>query len=259
MADSREASFGRLAQGATGPQELLETEAAHGRAERFAALDALVGRLAIRSLSGEVPFRIEGTEEALSTGRSATIRLGGLDDDERLVLDDQYSLDKQQARGSWSSQNKIAGRPGYLHFPHHLRTFGKFFHQSVESAGSWSISSEATSEALFAHTVMDPLFSSLYEPFTLRSGRAFPPSYDDSPEKAERSRERRRTRWQEVDSFFTALDLGVGPELSAVRPGGGWSRLRSAEQLSAKVALAEAIRRGAEGVGPSSLRSNHAW
>src|SRR5215207_2347681 len=91
VADSREASFGRLAQGATGPQELLETEAAHGRAERFAALDALVGRLAIRSLSGEVPFRIEGTEEALSTGRSATIRLGGLDDDERLVLDDQYS------------------------------------------------------------------------------------------------------------------------------------------------------------------------
>ena len=257
MADSREASFGRLAQGATGPQELLETEAAHGRAERFAALDALVGRLAIRSLSGEVPFRIEGTEEALSTGRSATIRLGGLDDDERLVLDDQYSLDKQQARGSWSSQNKIAGRPGYLHFPHHLRTFGKFFHQSVESAGSWSISSEATSEALFAHTVMDPLFSSLYEPFTLRSGRAFPPSYDDSPEKAEKSRERRRARWQEVDSFLTALDLGVAPELSAVRPGGGWSRLRAAEQLSAKVALADAIRRGAERAGPASFGAHY--
>jgi hypothetical protein len=137
--------------------------------------------------------------------------------------------------------------------------YGRFFHESVESDGYWSISSEATPEALFAHTVMEPLFSSLYEPFALRSGRAFPPSFDDSPEKAEGSRERRRARWQEVDSFFTALDLEVEPELSAVRTGGGWSRLRSAEQLSAKVALAEAIRRGAEGVGPSSVRSNHAW
>lgn len=127
----------------------------------------------------------------------------------------------------------------------------------MESDGYWSISSEAIPEALFAHTVMDPLFSSLYEPFVLRSGRAFPPSFDDLPEKAERSRERRRACWQEVDSFFTALDLGVGPELLAVRPGGGWSRLRSAEQLSAKVALAEVIRRRAEGAGPSSVGARY--
>ena len=235
----------------------MEAGAAHGRAEGFAALDALIGRLALRSLSDEVPFRIEGTDETRSTGRMATIRLGGLDDEERLVLDESFSLEKQQARGSWSSQAKITGSLGHLHFPHHLRTYGRFFHESVESDGYWSISSEATPEALFAHTVMDPMFSSLYEPFALRSGRAFPPSLDDSPEKAERSRERRRACWQEVDSFFTALDLGVGPELLAVRPGGGWSRLRSAEQLSAKVALAEVIRRRAEGAGPSSVGARY--
>ncbi len=257
MADSKKASFGRLAQGATEPHQLLEAEAAHGRVEGFAALDALIGRLTLRSLSGEVPFRIEGDDEARSTGRMATIRLGGLDDEERLVLDDSFSLEKQQARGSWSSQAKITGRLGRLHFPHHLREHGRFFHESVESDGYWSISSEATPEALFAHTVMDPLFSSLYEPFVLRSGRAFPPSFDDSPEKVERSRERRRARWQEVYSFFTALDLGVEPELSAVKPGGGWSRLRSAEQLSTKGALVDAIRRGAEGVGPSSLGARY--
>jgi hypothetical protein len=79
---------------------LVEAEAAHGRAEGFAALDALIGRLALRSLSDEVPFRIEGTDETRSTGRMATIRLGGLDDEERLVLDESFSLEKQQARGS---------------------------------------------------------------------------------------------------------------------------------------------------------------
>jgi hypothetical protein len=96
VADRKQMSFGRLAQRATGPQELVEAEAAHGRAEDFAALDALIGRLALSSLSGEVPFRIEGADETRSTDRMATIRLGGLDE-ERLVLDKSFSLEKQQA------------------------------------------------------------------------------------------------------------------------------------------------------------------
>lgn len=36
-----------------------------------------------------------------------------------------------------------------------------------------------------------------------------------------------------------------------------WSRLRAAEQLSAKVALVDAIRRGAERVGPTSLGARY--
>lgn len=257
MADRREESFGRLASRATTPLELLEVEVAHERAEGFAALDSLVGQLALRSLRGEVPFRVEGENETRATGRPATLRLSVLTDEEERIVDDLFSLEKQQARGSWSSQAKINGRLGRLHFPHHLMEHGRFFHEAVESDSYRSVSAEASPEALLTHTVLDPMFSSLYEPFVLRSGRAFPPSFDDSPEKAERSRERRRTRWQEVDAFFAALDLGVEPELSAVRPGGGWSRLRAAEQLSAKVALADAIRRGTERVGPAALGARY--
>lgn len=257
MADRKEESFGRLALGATAPQKLLEAEVVHERAEGFAALDALVGRLSLRSLSGEVPFHVEGDDETRATGRPATLRLSRLSDEERRVLDDLFSLEKQQARGSWSSRAKIDGRLGRLHFPHHLMEHGRFFHEAVESDSYRSVSSEASPEALLSHMVLDPMFSSLYEPFVLRSGRAFPPSFDDSPEKAERSRERRRARWHEVDAFFAALDLGVEPELSAVKPGGGWSRLRAAEQLSAKVALADAIQRGAERVGPVSLGARY--
>lgn len=154
------------------------------------------------------------------TGRSATLRLSGLTNDEKQLMADLFSLKKQQARGSWSSQAKIAGRLGRLHFSHHLMKHGKYFHESVESDTYRSVSAEASPEALLAHTVLDPMLSSFYEPFVLRSSRAFPPSFDDSPEKVERFRERRRTRWQEVDAFFAALDLGVEPELSAVRPGG---------------------------------------
>ncbi len=256
MAD-REEGFGRSASRATEPRELLEAEAAHGRDEGFVGLDALVGRLALRSLSGEVPFRVEGIDDTRGTGRMATLRLSGLADEERRLLDDLFSLEKQQARGSWSSQAKIDGRLGRLHFPHHLREYSRFFHESVESDAYRSILSEASPEALLAHTVMEPMFASLYEPFVLRSGRAFPPSFDDSPERAEKSRERRWARWREVDTFFSALDLGVEPEFSALRPGGGWSRLRAAEQLSAKVTLAEAIRRGAERAGPTWLGARY--
>lgn len=257
MADRKEETFGRLALRATAPRELLEAEADHGRGEALAALDALVGRLALRSLRGETPFRAEGVEDARATGRPATLHLSGLNDVERRVLDDLFSLEKQRARGSWSSRTQIEGRLGRLHFPHHLMEHGRFFHESVESDAYRSVSAEASPEAPFAHTVLVPMFSSLYEPFVLRSGRAFPPSFDDSPEKAERSREKRRNRWQEVDTFFAAIDLGVEPELSVVKPGGGWSRLRATEQLSAKAALADAILRGAERVGPASLGAHY--
>jgi hypothetical protein len=257
VADGKEGSFGRLASRATTPRELLEAEADRGRTERLAVLDALVGRLALRSLSGEVPFHIEGADDTRATGRPSTLRLSGLTDEERRVLDDLFSLEKQQTRGSWFSQPEINGRLGRLHFPHHLMKHGRFFHESVESDAYRSVSSEASPEALLTHTVLDPMFSALYEPFALRSGRAFPPSFDDSLEKAERSRERRRARWQEVDAFFTALGLRVESELSAVKPGGGWSRLRAAEQLSAKVTLADAIRRGAERLGPASLGARY--
>lgn len=256
MADRKEESFGRLALETAAPLELLRAEAAHGRSKVFAALDALVGRFALRSLRGEIPFHVEG-EDTRATGRPATLRLSSLSDEERQVLDELFSLEKQQARGSWSSRVKIDGRLGRLHFPHHLMKHGRFFHESVESDTYRPVSAEASPEALLVHTVLDLMFSSLYEPFVLRSGRAFPPSFDDSPEKAESSRERRRTRWQEVNTFFAALELGVEPELSAVRPGGGWSRLRAAEQLSAKVALADAIRREAERVGPASLGARY--
>ena len=256
VADRKEESFGSLASRATMPLEFFEAEVVQGHAEGFVALDTLVGRLALRSLSGEVPFYVE-SDDARATGRPATLHLRDLNDEERQVLGELFSIEKQQARGSWFSQAKIAGRLGHLHFPHHLIEHGRFFHESVESDSYRSVSAEASPEALLAHTVLDPMFSSLYEPFILRSGRAFPPAFDDSPKKAESSRERRRTRWQEVSAFFTALDLGVEPELSVVRPGGGWSRLRAAEQLSAKVALADAIRRGAEHVGPASFGARY--
>jgi hypothetical protein len=254
VADPKEESFGRLAARAASPQALLDAEEAHGRAEGFAALDSLIGKLTLRALRGETIFSVEGVDETSASGRVATLRLGDLSDEERVLLEDWFSKENQQARGTWSMPEKIAGRLGRLHFPYHLREHERFFHESVESDVYYSISTAASSEALLVHTVLDPLFSSLYEPFRLRSGRAFSPN---EVEVTEKGRERRLARWREVEVFLAALGLNVEPEIAAMRPGGGWSKLRGAEQRAAKAALGAALRRYAEHTDPTVLGARY--
>jgi hypothetical protein len=250
VADPKEESFGRLATRAASPQALLDAEEAHGRAKGFAALDSLIGKLTFRALRGETLFSVEGVDEIGVAGRMATLRLGGLSSEERELLEDRFSLENQQARGNWSLPEKIGGGLGRLHFPHHLREHGRFFHESVESDANWPVSTAASPEALLVNSVLEPLFSSLYEPLRLRSGRAFSLNEVDSTEKG---RERRLARWREAEAFLSALDLEVEPEFAAIRPGGGWSKLAGLEQRAAKAALADALRREAERLGPSLL------
>jgi hypothetical protein len=109
---------------------------------------------------------------------------------------------------------------------------------------------------MLAHTVLNPLFSSLYEPFALRSGRAYSRFFSEG-NSPEQGKERRSARWSEVGDFFSALGLEVETELSVSRPGGGWSRLRAAEQLAAKTTLAEAVSCEAQRMGPSPLAAHY--
>ena len=107
MADPKGESFGRLAARAASPQALLDAEEAHGRAEGFAALDSLIGKLTLRALRGETLFSVENVDEIGVVGRMATLRLGGLSDEERELLEDRFSLENQQARGTWSIPETI--------------------------------------------------------------------------------------------------------------------------------------------------------
>jgi hypothetical protein len=220
VADPKEETFGRLAARSASPQALLDAEEAHGRAESFAALDSLIGNLTLRALRGETHFSLEGVDEIGVAGRMVTLRLGGLSDEERELLEDRFSLEKQQARGTWSMPVKIGAGLRRLNFPYHLRDHGRFFHESVESEASGPVSTAASPEALLVNSVLEPLFSSLYEPFRLRSGRAFARGEIDSTEKG---RERRHARWRESETFLSALGFKVEPEFAAMRPGGGWS------------------------------------
>jgi len=146
----------------------------------------------------------------------------------------------------------VHAKLGRLHFPAHLEQHGRFFHESVEVDSYRSVALAASPEALLAYTALEPLFSSLYEPLALRSGRAFSPYYSEG-KSPEMGRERRLNRWRAANAYFSALGLEVEAELSALRPEGGWVRLRANEQLAAKIALAESMHREAQRLGPALL------
>ena len=254
MADVAGERFGRLAVEAGSSAELLELERAHGLAEALRALDHLIGEIAVRLLRGETPFSLQGKDDTGARRRTATLRLSGPSEEQRRLLDENFSLNRQQTRGSWSLPEKTTARLGPLHFPTHLGAAGKFFHNAVESDSYASVSPGASPEAVLAHAVLNPLLLSFYEPFALRSGRALPANRRDSREK---SREERKRRWRAAEDFFAAVGFDVEDRLSVLRPGGGWTRLRAAEQLAAKVALGDAIQSEAARVGPLALGSRY--
>ena len=70
---TEESSFGSRAATLSGARELLDLERSEGRAERFAALDALVGDVVTRTLHAQ---RVVESERGRNT---ATVSLAGLD------------------------------------------------------------------------------------------------------------------------------------------------------------------------------------
>lgn len=252
-AAGRRDGFGKLAAEASSTGELLRLEREHGRTEDLSDLDHLIGELAIRLLNGETPFWLDG-DNSLDPRRMATLRLSGLSEEQERSVRDTFSLERQQACGSWSLPEKSSARLGLLHFPAHLRAADRFFHDAVEGPPYVSVATAASPEAVLAQAVVVPLLASFYEPFALRSGRAMPANRRDSQEK---SREQRKHRWRAAGEFFADVGLDVRDELSVLRPGGGWTRLRAAEQLAAKVALGDALRREAMRVGPAALGAGY--
>jgi hypothetical protein len=244
----RRDGFGKLAAAAWSNGELLRLESEHGRAEGLYDLDRLVGGLAIRLLNGEMPFSLDGSDP--DPRRMATLRLSGLSEEQERLVRDTFSLERQQARGSWSLPEKSSARLGLLHFPAHLRAADRFFHDAVEGPPYVSVATAASPEAVLAQTILVPLLASFYEPFALRSGRAMPANRRDS-------REQRKHRWRAAEEFFAEMGLDVDGELYALLPGAGWTRLRAAEQHAAKVALGEALRREAVRVGPAVLGGSY--
>ena len=101
-------SFGRRAADATSATQLLELELENGRAARFETLDLLTGEVFVVALRGGKPVTVGGTETR-RRGRPGTLRITGASAQQRAMLDENFSVERQQSRGA-----------GKLHVTPHL-------------------------------------------------------------------------------------------------------------------------------------------
>ncbi len=219
-------SFGRSASQLANSIELLEFEHSSDRAQRFDALDALVGTLLMRSLSGQLIVTLKHR-----TRDDVQVVLDGVNAQQRACVDATFALTAQQQRGAWFIPNEATVRAGWVNLPASMQR-----HERFAAGIAWEerekISLKSSSDAMMLWALLEPLADTLYLPFALRG----PLTGTKAPEETAKL-------WAESIAFLEALGLRVGDELAMLRPGKGWSKLRSGEQHAAKKTLMEALTR----------------
>ena len=217
-------SFGRKAVQVQCVEEFLDLERLEGHSNRFNTLDSLIGTFLIRSIQGErVVEMLPRKDQELS------VTLHGLHPEHRAFVEENYRLDHQQLHGAWFLPSEVSLRTGTINFSANFQQYARFASSITwEEHGKVLLGSSA--DALLVWALLEPLFDALFEPFTLR-GRL----------TGNKSREDQIKSWDAIDMLFEALAIEVSNELAVIRYGGGWHKLRSQDQTTAKQHLLAAL------------------
>ena len=214
-------SFGQQFVACETIDEAHELEKSHGRAEKFAELDALMSELAVRSLRGERVVTMTEDER-----RGGAVQIQNLTVSQVQIIKEIYDFARQRERGSWSLPEREHIDVGWLNLTHN---FADFSHFPVNAAGGeiCRVKLETSPEAVFLWSAFSPLMERFTHPIKLRSTLAG--IYDFEELKAV---------WTELDEFYSALGISDIEEMSVFRFKGGWSKLPNrAAQLEAKKRL----------------------
>lgn len=216
-------TFGRQILGLA-PNAVLDAEREAGVTTPFPKMDEITAKLAIAAFNGARVAVIEKRE------RSADVELPLLTGGERDAVAAVFKLGAQQARGAWFLPDRAPIRMGSANLPYHFHTYARFAATAVADERENVIFGD-NPNALYFWAVLEPLFSDLVAPVLLR-GSSMPTG--DAKEQ--------RAVWAAVDALYGALGIDGGEPLRTIRYGGGWSRLRSDQQLATKQALIEQVR-----------------
>jgi hypothetical protein len=208
------------------PDDVLACERLDKRASLFESLDAITGELLVTALSGE---RVA----ALLDKKPCHLDLPSLSESQKDILKDDFLLSSQQQRGAWFLPEDARIGIGSANLPYHLRTSPRFA-AGIATDEAARVDLRDSPPALYFWALLEDLFGALLRPVILRG----PYGWKLSPEE-------RLGEWQAVDSCYSSLSIDVSAALARVRPGGGWSRLKRPEQLSATQELVAALRKQA--------------
>lgn len=220
-------SFGRRIIRAESIAALAAMEKVEGRSDGFALLDALIGDLLVRSLHGERIITM--IEDSLYIN---TVTINGLTALELDFLNETFSRERLQSRGSWFVPDKITLKAGFTNFAWYFSQLPRFVH-SASAAESGKVLLDRSAEAVFLWAVLAPLFEKLFRSFVIRGELSGTLSH------AELLR-----AWEDVMVFCLGLGFQEMDEMRVFRPGGGWHNLRnSGEKIDAKRQLLTAFAR----------------
>ena len=193
-----------------------------GRAEQFAALDALIGDV-VAALHARRVCRVGSAGATTATVSLAAWHPKPKNSSVGVLLEAQH------AKGSWFIPEKVSLKTGLANLPWSFATYPRYASGIVwEERASVLPLSCPDSVAFWA--VFQPLFEQLFAPFELR-GRL----------SGTKSAEDQLAVWTAVDELVVALGFEVDDELAVMRYGAGWGSLRAPEQLAAKQRLLDQL------------------
>lgn len=220
---SEKEPFGRSICALSDPASLIEFEVRDGKAELFADVDRLITNVVLRALRGEAAVTVERGRQADS------VSIVSLDDALQTVLDDLFAVANQHSRGAWFLPEKTSLKAGLVNLPSTFARYPRFASGLAWEERARVILADCP-PAVFVWAVLEPFFEQLFVPFELR-GRV----------TGAKSRDDQLAAWASVDELVSALGFDVRSELAVMRYGGGWSRLKAAEQIEAKQSLLAAF------------------
>lgn len=220
---------GRAFAGTASAADLLATEAATGRADRFRPIEKLAATVMRASLSGRPPV-------VLADDQDRPVYIDDLDGDDRSALTEHFDLARQQARGAWWLPESSMVDANWINLPAFYLVNPRWAINAATSAAR-RMNFAGSPDALACWALLAPFAEALVAPLALRgpkSGALAPADRDAA--------------WAAVDVAYTALGFTSSPveaALMTMRPGSGWSRLRVNEQVAARqnlvVALSSAV------------------
>jgi Protein of unknown function (DUF2510) len=227
-------TFGAQYAALTTVDERMQFEAAQGRRERYALVDAVLDRLISNAMRGEriaklVPPRTKKDGERVEL-------LVSLSDEERAAVAEHFEVENQEKRGSWYVPEDEVLSLGLMHTVHWGRRSPRLAlsHADAERAKP-AFRGEPEAVAVW---VLEPLFEELFLPLKLRGLTWLGKKTPDDQQK----------QWAVIDPLYEALGLDTG-SLDAFRPGTGWSRHTTNDVITLRSALLESWAGAPDDVG----------
>jgi hypothetical protein len=220
-------SLGRRLAATTDASQWLAVEDETGAGARFAAVDKLLAYTVAAAFAGQPPVLVS------AAGSTTTLAIRHAPAVARATLNEQYDLATQQANGAWWLPESVSLKPGMVNLPAYYATSARWA-MSTAATDAARVAFLGAPDALATWALLIPFADTLYAPLRLRG-----------PDAGTLEPAARDTAWSAVDASYTALGLTsdtVRAALTRMRPGNGWSRLRTAEQKATKVALLDALR-----------------